>query len=140
MTPTRARGFSPVSPAFRGRRGGILEAELDPAAAAPVVDLDPSGEVEPGAAVARERRAERALEGAEGDGIDRRAEAVRKGDLQMAVAHAPRVPDGTGGEGEAGGGSAHAEGTGAVDRLAELRRGGAGHQHPVEQEIPGAEL
>ena len=81
------------------RRGSIVQPQLWPLPPAPVVDLQPPGQMEPRAAVIAQPRAQIAVKGAKGDGIQVVARAVPEAQLQMCVANPAGMADGHVGQG-----------------------------------------
>jgi hypothetical protein len=116
------------------RRGRIIQPQLDLGAAVPVVQFQLARNMKPLVARVFQRRAERAVEGPEGDGIKRGAAAVADGKLQMAVADSPGADLGIG-EGKARGGGGLAEGACVLDLLDQRDGGGGGGEKAVDPQI-----
>jgi hypothetical protein len=146
-SPGTARAESPAdapSPANRLYSavggGGVVDEELDAALALPLVAAQVAGDVQGGAPGVEQRRAERPLEAAEGDGAQPRlAGGVGEEAADMGPADRLGAHDAHRGEREARLGVAGAEGGEALQRVDQLGAGGAGRERAVEHQL-GHEL
>ena len=116
------------------RRGRIVEAQLNPGAAVPVVQLQLSGQMEPQVAGILQRRAQRTIEGPEGNRVQRRPGAIADRKLEMAVADPAGVDLGIG-KGKARGGGGGTEGTGVLDLFDKGDGCGACGQKAVDSQV-----